>query len=61
MKVRVAWECPGCGHRHLWRWDEWDVTPGKIHMHCDACGSDTRMTLAQIGRSVWAAIWEGVR
>ncbi len=53
----IAWECPVCGHRHLWRWAKGEATPGAIWMGCEMCKSDSRLTLAQIGARVWAAVW----
>ena len=61
QKVHVAWECPDCGHRHMWRWPGIDVVPGRIWMDCEGCYSSKRMTLAQLGRKIWVAVWEGSR
>jgi predicted RNA-binding Zn-ribbon protein involved in translation (DUF1610 family) len=55
----IAWECPSCGHRHLWRWPAGKASPGGIIMHCDACGSDTDTEMAQIGERAWVALWPG--
>jgi predicted RNA-binding Zn-ribbon protein involved in translation (DUF1610 family) len=61
QKVHVSWECPECGHRHMWRWSVWCASPGRITMECDGCHTFTRMTLAQLGRKIWVAVWEGTR
>jgi transposase-like protein len=60
-KLRVAWECPYCEHRHAWRWERDEVeilsTDKRITMHCDACSSDTWVSLEQIGARTWAGVW----
>ena len=54
----VAWECPACGHRHLWQWDQGEATCGwPITMHCDHCHVETLTELVQIGATAFAALW----
>jgi phage terminase large subunit GpA-like protein len=58
--VHVAWECPHCGHRHMWRWDRVDAeacADGPIWMVCHACRAEARLVLWQIGAGVWAGAW----
>jgi predicted RNA-binding Zn-ribbon protein involved in translation (DUF1610 family) len=62
-KDTVAWECPICAHRHLWRWVWGEASiagEGRgIEMHCDKCGERTLTTLVRIGRHAWAAVFPG--
>lgn len=58
-KDTIAWECAGCGHRHLWKWARGEANQCSILMHCDMCGATTRTTLVQIAARVWAALWPG--
>jgi predicted RNA-binding Zn-ribbon protein involved in translation (DUF1610 family) len=59
-KDTVAWECPACGQRHLWRWEKGEAalsSNGNIHMGCTKCGSEFFTRLIRIGLNAWAAIW----
>ena len=59
-KETIAWECPCCGHRHLWRWPAGEASPGDVTMHCDACGSSTETVFVQIAKDVWSVLWAGM-
>ncbi len=58
-KEVIAWECPGCGHRHMWWWPLGQAMSGPITAHCDACKSTTDTTLVRIAERVWVALWPG--
>ena len=55
----VAWECAGCGARHIWQWPKGEAMAGYISMDCEACGSTTMTKLVQIGIRAWVALWPG--
>ena len=58
-RVTLAWECPHCGERHLWKWRPYDVTTvGSYLMRCEFCKSKTDMPIVQIGQSSWAGVWK---
>lgn len=55
-KLSVAWECSGCGKRHLWKWAPSEICSGHIVMLCSErkCQQGTRGELVQIGRDAYA-------
>jgi hypothetical protein len=58
-KDTIAWECAGCGHRHLWKWRKGEADTVPITMFCDRCDSSTLTELVRIGKRAWAALWPG--
>jgi ribosomal protein L44E len=59
-KVTVAWECPECGTRHLWKWPSEDVlcaSQGRIKIYCDRCRNSSGTELFRIGKKAFAALW----
>ena len=56
----VAWECKHCGHRHAWKWDEYDVGNSIIFMTCDKCRREIKTRMMQIGKHHWSTFYEGL-
>jgi transcription elongation factor Elf1 len=58
-KVLVAWECPACGHKHVWVWDRLDASNQRITMECDRCESTMNSNMFRIGKRVWSVHYPG--
>ena len=58
-KETVAWECAGCGSRHIWKWPKGEALECEITLECEACQSTCRTKLVRVGLHAWAAIWPG--
>ena len=57
-RVTLAWECPYCGERHLWKWRPYDVTTVASYlMRCEFCDTETDLRIVHIGKNAYAASW----
>lgn len=50
----VAWECKHCGHRHLWKWFEFDCYVCELDCRCDKCDGNNFGLMVPIGNHAWA-------
>ena len=42
-KYSVQWDCPHCGNKHNWWWEEFEaLSEGEIEMLCDRCDQHTK-------------------
>jgi hypothetical protein len=54
-KISIAWECVHCKRRWLWKWPDWDASPGEVRMICESgCEQETKGNLVWIGDNVMA-------
>lgn len=58
-KDTIAWECPSCGHRHLWTWPWGKASAWGIKVHCSKCGFEHVTEMVRIGRRAWSVLFEG--